>query len=168
MQTPPWAHSPAAERNQGPILAALQALLAPGGNALEISASGTGSTQRTLAPPCPAGAGSPLTGKTICSRRSPGWRAQRCAAGIAAAAARTVTQAQWPSEGEPFSTPFRPDLLRQHDPHRALGMLRGTDARRRPPPGRRRNAGAHGPYLEQGVLTSPGNLAFYAWPARPK
>ena len=41
MQTPPWAHSPAAERNQGPILAALQALLAPRGNALEI-ASGTG------------------------------------------------------------------------------------------------------------------------------
>ena len=28
MQTPPWAHSPAAERNQGPILAVLQALLA--------------------------------------------------------------------------------------------------------------------------------------------
>ena len=41
MSTPPLQLSPAAERNQGPILAQLLALLPPTGTALEI-ASGTG------------------------------------------------------------------------------------------------------------------------------
>ncbi|HVL46682.1 MAG TPA: DUF938 domain-containing protein, partial [Acidovorax sp.] len=41
VSTPPLQHSPAAERNQGPILAQLLTLLPPAGTALEI-ASGTG------------------------------------------------------------------------------------------------------------------------------
>ena len=37
MTQPPLAHSPAAERNQAPILAVLRTLLAPTGSALEIA-----------------------------------------------------------------------------------------------------------------------------------
>ena len=41
MSNPDLPHSPAAERNQGPILAQLHTLLGPAGRALEV-ASGTG------------------------------------------------------------------------------------------------------------------------------
>lgn len=108
MQTPPWAHSPAAERNQGPILAVLQALLAPRGNALEI-ASGTGQHAAHFGAALPGWRWQPTDWQDDLFASISGWCAHSGAQQVLPPLRLDVTQAQWPSEGEPFSTPF--DLI---------------------------------------------------------
>ena len=108
MQTPPWAHSPAAERNQGPILAVLQALLAPRGNALEI-ASGTGQHAAHFGAALPGWRWQPTDWQDDLFASISGWCAHSGAQQVLPPLRLDVTQAQWPSEDEPFSTPF--DLI---------------------------------------------------------
>ena len=148
-------HSPAAERNRAPILAELQRLLPAHGWLLEI-ASGTGQH----AAPCSAGL--------------PGWQWQP--SDFEAAALPSIRA--WCAGLDRVAAPLQLDVLQPHGPgvpaqvdaifcanmiHIApwaccAGLMQGA-ARHLSAPGL---LVTYGPYLEEGVPTSPGNLAFDA------
>ena len=161
MQTPPWAHSPAAERNQGPILAVLQALLAPRGNALEI-ASGTGQHAAHFGAALPGWRWQPTDWQDDLFASISGWCAHSGAQQVLPPLRLDVTQAQWPSEGEPFSTPFDliycANMIHIAPWECCVALMRGA-ARHLAADGM---LVTYGPYLEQDVPTAPGNLAFDA------
>ena len=148
-------HSPAAERNRAPILAELQRLLPAQGVLLEI-ASGTGQHA------------------AHCSAGLPGW--QWWPSDFEAAALPSI--AAWCAGLERVAAPLQLDVLQPHWSgvpatvdaiycanmiHIApwaccAGLMRGA--------ARHLTASGllitYGPYLEDGVPTSPGNLAFDA------
>ena len=148
-------HSPASERNRVPILAELQRLLPAQGVLLEI-ASGTGQHA------------------AYCSAGLPGW--QWWPSDFEAAALPSI--AAWCAGLDRVAAPLRLDVLRPHWSgvpasvdavycanmiHIApwaccAGLMRGA--------ARHLTASGllitYGPYLEDGVPTSPGNLAFDA------
>jgi hypothetical protein len=148
-------HSPAAERNRAPILAELQRLLPAQGVLLEI-ASGTGQHA------------------AHCSAGLPGW--QWWPSDFEAAALPSI--AAWCAGLERVAAPLQLDVLQPHWSgvpatvdaiycanmiHIApwaccAGLMRGA-ARHLAPQGL---LITYGPYLEGGVPTSPGNLAFDA------
>ena len=159
MPTPvpvPW--SAAAERNKAPILALLRGVLPARGEALEI-ASGSGQ-------------------HVECFAALPGWRwqpseadaatlaglAQRFAAspapGVRAPLRLDVMEPEWPTEGPPFAAAFDAvycaNLLHIAPWAACTGLMRGA-ARHLAPGG---VLVTYGPYLEDGVPTAPGNLAF--------
>jgi hypothetical protein len=152
--------SPAAERNLGPIRERLLALLAPQGRLLEI-ASGTGQHAVGI------------------SAALPGWRWQPsdvnplALPGIAARAADAgathvqtplqldVTTPVWPVEGPghtPFDAIYCANLLHIAPWACCAGLMQGS-ARCLAASGQ---LITYGPYLEDGVPTAPGNLAFDA------
>lgn len=148
-------HSPAAERNRAPILAELQRLLPPRGVLLEI-ASGTGQHA------------------AFCSAGLPGW--QWLPSDFEAAALPSI--GAWCAGLERVHAPLQLDVLQPHWPgvpaqvdaifcanmlHIApwaccAGLMRGA-ARHLAAQGL---LITYGPYLEDEVPTSPGNLAFDA------
>jgi hypothetical protein len=148
-------HSPAAERNRGPILAELQRLLPARGLLLEI-ASGTGQHA------------------AFCSAGLPGW--QWLPSDFDAASLPSI--GAWCAGLERVLAPLQLDVLRPHWD----GVPAGLDAiycanMIHIAPwaccvallqGAARHLAAHGllvtygPYLEDAVPTSPGNLAFDA------
>lgn len=148
-------HSPAAERNRAPILAELQRLLPAQGVLLEI-ASGSGQHA------------------AFCSAGLPGW--QWLPSDFEAAALPSIVA--WCAGLERVATPLRLDVLQPLWPgvpatvdaiycanmiHIApweccAGLMRGA-ARHLSAQGL---LVTYGPYLEEGVPTSPGNLAFDA------
>lgn len=161
MPTSPLAHSPAAERNQGPILAVLQTLLDPTGNALEI-ASGTGQHAAHFGAALPGWRWQPtdLTDALFASIQ--GWCQQTGAAQVQPPLRLDVTQPQWPSEGTPFTAPF--DLIYCANmihiaPWECCKALMQGAARHLAPEGL---LVTYGPYLENDMPTAPGNLAFDA------
>lgn len=146
-------HSPATERNRAPILAELQRLLPARGLLLEI-ASGTGQHA------------------AYCSAGLPGWRWQP--SDFEAAALPSIRA--WCAGLDRVATPLQLDVLQPHWPgvpaqvdaifcanmlHIApwaccAGLMQGA-ARHLSAQGL---LITYGPYLEDGVPTSPGNLAF--------
>lgn len=148
-------HSPAAERNRGPILAELQRLLPPAGLLLEI-ASGTGQHA------------------AFCSAGLPGWRWQPSdfeAAALPSISAwcdglprvlaplrLDVLQPHWPGVPAPVDAIYCANLLHIAPWACCAGLMQGA-ARRLTPHGL---LITYGPYLEDGVPTSPGNVAFDA------
>jgi hypothetical protein len=148
-------HSAAAERNRAPILAELQRLLPAHGRLLEI-ASGTGQHA------------------AYCSAGLPGWHWQP--SDFEAAALPSINA--WCAGLHRVATPVQLDVLQPHWPgvpaqvdaifcanmiHIApwaccAGLMQGA-ARHLSAPGL---LVTYGPYLEDGVPTSPGNLAFDA------
>ena len=152
-------HSPAAERNRAPILAVLRALLAPGGRALEI-ASGTGQHAAHFAAALPGWRWQPTDVAAECFGAITGWAARAGAANVAPPRRLDVRDAPWPSEGAPFSEPFdliySANLLHISPPECGPALMQGA-ARHLAPGGL---LVTYGPYLEDGVPTAPGNLAF--------
>lgn len=155
MNDDPRRHSPAAERNAAPILSELQRLLPARGVLLEI-ASGTGQHA------------------AHCSAGLPGW--QWLPSDFEAAALPSI--AAWCAGLARVRVPLQLDVLQPHWPgvpatvdaiycanmvHIApwaccAGLMRGA-ARHLSAPGL---LITYGPYLEDAVPTSPGNLAFDA------
>ena len=161
VSTAPLQHSPAAERNQGPILAQLLALLAPAGAALEI-ASGTGQHAAHFAAALPGWSWQPTDLQTTHFGSITGWAAQAQAHNVRAPLRLDVLQSPWPAEGPAFGAPFNliycANMLHIAPWACCAGLMQGA--------ARHLAAGGHlvtyGPYLEDSVPTAPGNLAFDA------
>ena len=151
----PRRHSPAAERNRAPILAELQRLLPARGLLLEV-ASGTGQHA------------------AHCSAGLPGWRwlpsdfeaaalpsiSAWCAGldRVLAPLQLDVLQAVWPGVPERLDAIYCANMIHIAPWACCAGLMQGA-ARHLAPPGL---LITYGPYLEDGVPTSPGNLAFDA------
>lgn len=143
--------SPAADRNRQPILEQLLALLPARGGLLEL-ASGTGQHAQHMAPALPGWTWQPT---------------EHRAEALPAIAARTaglvnvrpplqldVMAASWPGDG--FDAVYCANLLHIAPWPVCSGLMQGAARVLRP-------GGClliYGPFLEQGVETSPGNLDF--------
>ncbi len=148
-------HSPAAERNRAPILAELQRVLPPRGVLLEI-ASGTGQHA------------------AFCSAGLPGWRwlpsdfdadalpsIRAWCEGLAQVAEPIrldVLSPQWAGVPDALDAIYCANMLHIAPWACCAGLMQGA-ARHLAPQGR---LVTYGPYLEDDVPTSPGNLAFDA------
>ncbi|QTD46872.1 DUF938 domain-containing protein [Ottowia testudinis] len=157
----PLPHSPAAERNQGPILDMLRTLLNARGRALEI-ASGTGQHAAHFAAALPGWQWQPSDQGDAGFDAIRGWAAQAGARNVAPARRLDVRDARWPSGGEPFAEPF--DLiyaanLLHISPWACCGGLMQGAARHLAPDGQ---LIVYGPFIEASVPTAPSNLAFDA------
>jgi hypothetical protein len=151
----PRRHSPAAERNRGPILEQLQRLLPAAGVLLEV-ASGTGQHA------------------AFCSEGLPGWQwwptdfeeaslpsiNAWCAGlpGVRPALQLDVLQPQWPGVPAQVDVVYCANMIHIAPWACCAGLVHGA-ARHLAPAGLLLT---YGPYLEGGVPTSPGNLAFDA------
>lgn len=154
-------HSPAAERNRAPILARLQALLAPSGRALEI-ASGSGQHAACFAAALPGWHWQPSDASGALLASIDAWAAEAGPGRVAPARRLDVQDERWPSDGAPFAQPFDlifcANLLHISAPECTAALLRGAA----------RHLGAdgllvvYGPFLEDEVATAPSNLAFDA------
>jgi SAM-dependent methyltransferase len=158
---PPLAHSAAAERNQAPILAVLQALLPLQGAALEI-ASGTGQHAAHFAAALPGWTWQPTDLDDHHFGAIAGWAAQAGARNVLPPRRLDVRAADWPADGPDFAAPFDlvycANMLHIAPWACCAGLMQGA-ARHLVPGG---VLVTYGPYLEDGVPTAPGNLAFDA------
>lgn len=153
--------SPAADRNKAPILERLQAVLPAQGTALEI-ASGTGQHAVWFAAGLPGWRWQPTDFE---AHALPAIDARVAEAGltrVAPARRLDVLAPQWPAEGPAFSAPFDAiycaNMLHIAPWTTCAALMQGA-ARHLAPGG---VLITYGPYLEHGVPTSPGNLAFDA------
>jgi len=150
-------HSPAAERNKEPILAVLRRVLGPRGTALEI-ASGTGQHAAAFAAAFPDWSWRPTEAEpamlAAIAARTAGL------ANVPAPVLLDVMAPEWPSPAAPFFDPFDAVFcanMLHIAPWQACGGLMRGAARALVPGGL---LVTYGPYLEDGVATAPGNLAF--------
>ena len=162
MPIPQLQHSPAAERNQAPILAQLQALLAPAGAALEV-ASGTGQHAAHFAAALPGWTWQPTDLQATHFGSVNGWAAQTGARNVLPPLRLDVLQSPWPSERPAFGAAAFDLIYCANMLHIApwaccAGLMQGA-ARHLAPGG---HLVTYGPYLEDGVPTAPGNLSFDA------
>lgn len=153
--------SPAAERNQAPILERLRQLLPERGMALEI-ASGTGQHAVCFAAGLPGWRWQPTD---IDAAALPGIAARIATAGqgnLHPPLRLDVTDLAWPTDGPPFAELFDAmycaNLLHIAPWATCAALMRGA-ARHLAATG---VLLTYGPYLEHGVPTAPGNLAFDA------
>ena len=149
-------HSPAAERNQQPILEQLQRLLPPKGRALEI-ASGSGQHARHFLAGLPGWTWQPS--EFDADKRA--WLQQfqielgpRCASPLAL----DVSAAEWPVDAAGYDLIFCANVLHIAPLSCCAGLMQGA-ARYLAPTG---CLVTYGPYLESDVVTAPSNLAFDA------
>lgn len=157
--------SPAAERNQGPILAQLQALLAPKGSALEI-ASGTGQHAAHFAAALPGWRWQPTDLQDTQFESISGWAQKSGAGNVQKPLRLDVQRSVWPTDAasssaafaEPFDLIFCANMLHIAPWACCAGLMQGA-ARHLAPSG---HLVTYGPYLEDGVPTSPGNQGFDA------
>lgn len=167
-RTPDWhsqlvpgsaQHSPAAERNQQPILQVLQQVLPAHGLALEI-ASGTGQHAAFFAAGLPGWIWQPSDAQADAFGSMAAWCAQAGVANVSAPVVLNVLAPQWPSEGAEFTQPFDAvycaNMLHIAPWATCAALMQGA-ARYLAPHGR---LITYGPYLEHDVPTAPGNLAF--------
>ncbi|MGP1629674.1 MAG: DUF938 domain-containing protein [Giesbergeria sp.] len=154
-------HSPAAERNSAPILLRLRALLGASGEALEI-ASGTGQHAAAFAAALPGWHWQPSDWQAEGFGSIAAWAAQAGAANVQVPVRLDVRAARWPAEGPDFEHPFDviycANMLHIAPWDCCAGLMQGA-ARHLAPRGL---LVTYGPYLEDGVATAPGNLAFDA------
>ncbi|WP_287880241.1 DUF938 domain-containing protein [Acidovorax sp.] len=159
MPTDARAHSPAAERNSGPILAMLQALLPQQGAALEI-ASGTGQHAACFGAALPGWTWQPTDATPQGFASIAAWSAN--APNVRAPLLLNVLSDAWPGAGPAFAAPFDliycANMLHIAPWACCAGLMQGA-ARHLAPTGQ---LVTYGPYLEDGVPTAPGNLAFDA------
>ncbi|MDO5692898.1 MAG: DUF938 domain-containing protein [Pseudomonadota bacterium] len=154
-------HSPAAERNQGPILAVLRGLLGAKGRALEI-ASGTGQHAAHFAAALPGWHWQPTDVDDAGFDTIRGWALQTGATNVAPPRRLDVLDASWPPDGDPFAEPFdlihAANLLHISPWPCCAGLMAGA-ARHLAPEGQ---LVVYGPFIEHDVPTAPSNLAFDA------
>lgn len=154
-------YSSAAERNALPILQVLQPLLPAHGRALEV-ASGTGQHVAAFAAALPGWTWQPsdLHGDHFDSIAA--WCTQAGVHNVRAPVRLDVLAPRWPSAkpafAEPFDLIYCANMLHIAPWACCAGLMQGA-ARHLAPQGR---LVTYGPYLEDGVPTAPGNLAFDA------
>lgn len=150
----PAPHSPAAERNQQPILEQLQRLLSAQGRALEI-ASGTGQHARHFAAGLPGWQWQPSEAdpELLHWLRQPPLPARWLAP-----LALDVALPDWGLGEARFDLVYCANLLHIAPWTCCVGLMQGA-SRHLAPQGR---LITYGPYLEDGVATAPSNLAFDA------
>jgi hypothetical protein len=159
--TTPLASSPAAERNKQPILELLQQVLPARGAALEI-ASGTGQHVAWFGAALPGWTWQPSDADPQALPAIEAWSADAGLANVRAPVLLDVTAAQWSSAGQAFSEPFDAvycaNMLHISSWASCAALMRGA-ARHLAAQG---VLVTYGPYFEDGVAASPGNLAFDA------
>jgi len=148
-------HSAAAERNRAPILAELQRLLPARGRLLEI-ASGTGQHAAHCSAGLPGWQWQPSDFEAAALPSIRAW----CASldRVAPPLQLDVLQPHWPGVPAPVDAIFCANMIHISPWPCCAGLMQGA-ARHLSAPGL---LVTYGPYLEDGVPTSPGNLAFDA------
>jgi SAM-dependent methyltransferase len=150
-----------AERNREPILAVLQQVLPAKGLALEI-ASGTGQHVAHFAAQMPGWVWQPSDATAKGFESIAAWCAQAGAANVRQPVVLDVLAPAWPSVGAEFAEPFDAiycaNMLHISPWVTCAALMRGA-ARHLSPTGL---LITYGPYLEDDVPTSAGNLAFDA------
>lgn len=155
-------YSPAAERNLQPILQTLQVLLPATGRALEV-ASGTGQHVAGFAAALPGWTWQPSDHDPANLESIAAWAAQAGVRNVLPPVLLDVRAGCWPGEA-PADHPaswdlvYCANLLHIAPWDCCAGLVQGT-ARTLAPHGL---LVTYGPYLEDGVPTAPGNLAFDA------
>ena len=152
--------SPAAERNQAPILANLQRLLPAQGRLLEI-ASGTGQHAVFCAAGLPGWTWQPSDPSPAALASIEAWSADQPAPGLQAPWQLDVLTEPWAlpaADIAQFDAVFCANMLHIAPWACCAALMRGA-ARVLTPEGR---LITYGPYLIDGVTTAPGNLAFDA------
>jgi len=146
-------HSPAAERNRGPILAELQRLLPAQGRVLEI-ASGSGQHAAHFAAGLPGWTWWPSDGDAGSLASIDAW----CEglANVRPAALLDVTAEDWPAAPPQVDAVVCANLLHIAPWAACAGLMRGG-ARHLAPQGLLL---LYGPYIIDGEATAPSNLAF--------
>jgi hypothetical protein len=148
-------HSPAAERNRAPILAELQRLLPTEGLLLEV-ASGTGQHAAWCSAGLPGWRWLPSDRKSEALRSIDAWCAgQAC---VLAALQLDVLQPKWPGVPEQLDAIYCANMLHIAPWACCAGLMQGASRHLAP----RGLLITYGPYLEDEVPTTPGNLAFDA------
>ena len=146
-------HSPAAERNRVPLLAALQARLPARGLALEI-ASGTGQHAAYFAAALPGWRWQPTEADPTLAASIAAW----CEGltNVLEAIALDVAAPAWPGAPSPVDLVFCANLLHISPWSTTAALMHGA-ARHLAAAGRLL---LYGPFIEDDVDTAPGNLAF--------
>jgi len=159
--TTPLASSAAAERNKQPILEVLQRVLPARGLALEI-ASGTGQHAAWFGAAMASWIWQPSDADPQALPAIEAWSQRAGLTNVRAPVLLDVTAPHWPSAGPEFSEPFDAvycaNMLHISPWASCAGLMRGA-ARHLALDG---VLVTYGPYLEDGVPTAPGNLAFDA------
>ena len=157
MTTPP-DFSPAADRNKQPILDVLRQLLPAQGRALEV-ASGTGQHVAWFAAGLPEWSWQPSDAHPAAFASIAAWAAHQGVTNVLPAIVLDVMAAQWLADDSPapqFDAIYCANMLHIAPWATCAALMRGS-ARHLAPDG---VLITYGPYLEQGVPTSDGNLAF--------
>lgn len=147
--------SPAAERNKQPILDLLQQLLPERGNALEI-ASGTGQHVAWFAAAMPQWTWQPTDAEPAALASISAWVAAQGLLNVRLPLAVDVMLPQWLPGPAQFDLIYCANMLHIAPWECCAALMRGS-ARHLAPGG---VLVTYGPYLEDDVATSPGNLAF--------
>ena len=152
-------HSAAAERNGQPILDALRQVLPAHGVALEV-ASGTGQHVALFARNLPGWTWQPSDATPDGFGSIHAWCADAAVGNVRASVVLDVLAPRWPAPGgafeEPFDAIFCANMLHIAPWAACAGLMHGA-ARHLAPDGKLLT---YGPYLEPGMDTAPGNLAF--------
>jgi len=155
MSEDPRRHSPAAERNQGPLLTELRRLLPPRGLALEI-ASGTGQHAAHFASGLPDWQWQPSDPEPAALASISAW----CAglANVRSPLRLDVTSPNWAGAPSGVDAIFCANMIHIAPWAACVGLMRGAA----------RHLGSqgllltYGPYLVDGETTAPSNLTFDA------
>ena len=157
MSTLPF--SPAADRNKQPILDVLRRVLPATGSALEI-ASGSGQHVVFFAAALPGWTWQPTDADAGALPLMVAYLREEKHANLREPLWLDVLAAQWPATGAAFTAPFDAiycaNMLHISPWATCAALMRGS-ARHLAPGG---VLITYGPYLEDEVVTSPGNLAF--------
>jgi SAM-dependent methyltransferase len=147
--------SPAAERNKQPILERLRQLLPPQARVLEI-ASGTGQHAAWFAAQMPGWRWQPTDFQADALPSIRAWAADAPAGQVLPPLQLDVMATQWPLEGAVFDAIYCANMLHIAPWPCCAALMQGA-ARHLAPQG---VLITYGPYLEDGVPTSAGNLSF--------
>ena len=155
MSTDPRKHSPAAERNQGPLLQQLLCLLPATGQMLEI-ATGTGQHAAHFARSLPGWQWQPSDPVPVSHASAAAW----CDGlpNVAPALALDVLHHPWPVPATGFDAVYCANMLHISPWATCVALMQGAQRCLRP-------GGLlliYGPFIEDGVPTAEGNLAFDA------
>ncbi|MES2190142.1 MAG: DUF938 domain-containing protein [Pseudomonadota bacterium] len=148
-------YSPAADRNKQAILDVLVSVLPERGNALEI-ASGTGQHVAWFASGLPGWTWQPSDAQPDGFESINAWVAQQGLSNVRAPVVIDVMAPNWLPDQQNFDLIYCANML-HISPWATCAALMGGSAQHLAPGGK---LVTYGPYLEDGVPTSPGNLAF--------
>ena len=158
-ESPPSQYSPAAERNRAPILEVLHRILPDNGLALEI-ASGTGQHVAHFASNMPGWVWQPSDAQSDGFASIGAWCAQASVVNVREPVLLDVTAPRWPTGSaefpDKFDAIFCANML-HIAPWATCAALMAGAAKYLSPEGA---LITYGPYLERGLPTSPGNVAF--------